>query len=157
LKSETLRRRVKRQGFLTLLSVQLFKRPRFYSDSLYGTTVRQVHLLPETLLARTRCAQSLEGIGLSAQSFIDLTLEFLFLLGETTELRLSHFDVAPLILAITVVTLSGAKVNLAYAVVFRTAAAFLNHSISKIVEEVGEFETSGGAVASTDSGHLKNP
>jgi hypothetical protein len=50
--------------------------------------------------------QSLEGIGLSAQSFIDLTLEFLFLLGKTTELGLSHFDVALLILAVAVVALS---------------------------------------------------
>jgi hypothetical protein len=48
-------------------------------------------------------------------------------------------------------------VNLAYAVVFRIATAFLNHSISKVVEEVGEFETAGSAVTSTDSRHLKNP
>jgi hypothetical protein len=41
--------------------------------------------------------------------------------------------------------------------VFHTAAAFLNHGVYKVVEEVGEFETSGGAVASTDSRHLKNP
>jgi hypothetical protein len=48
-------------------------------------------------------------------------------------------------------------VNLAHVVVFRIAAAFLNHSVSKVVEEVGEFETSGSAIASTDSRHLKNP
>jgi hypothetical protein len=48
-------------------------------------------------------------------------------------------------------------VNLVYAVVFRIAAAFLNHSVSKVVKEVGKFETSGSAVASTDSRHLKNP
>jgi len=86
-----------------------------------------------------------------------LTLEFLFLLGETTELRLSHFDVAPLILAVAIVAFSRTKMNLTHAVVFHTAAAFLNHGVSKVVEEVGEFETSGSAVASTDSRHLKDP
>jgi hypothetical protein len=32
--------------------------------------------------------------------------EFLFLLGKTAELRLSHLNVAPLILVVTVVALS---------------------------------------------------
>jgi hypothetical protein len=86
-----------------------------------------------------------------------LTFEFLFLLGETTKLRLSHFDVAPLILAVAVVAFSRTEMNLAHASVFHTAAAFLNHGVYKVVEEVGEFETSGGAVVSTDSRHLKNP
>jgi hypothetical protein len=86
-----------------------------------------------------------------------LAFEFLFLLGETTELRLSHLDVAPLILAVAVVALSRAKVNLARTIVLHTVAAFLNHGVSEDVDEVGEFETSGGAVASTDSRHLKNP
>jgi hypothetical protein len=86
-----------------------------------------------------------------------LTFEFLFLLGKTTELRLSHLDVAPQVLVVTVVALSRAKVNLAQTIVFHTVAAFLNHSVSENVDEVGEFETSGGAVASTDSRHLKNP
>jgi hypothetical protein len=62
-----------------------------------------------------------------------------------------------LVLAVTVVALSGAKVNLIHAVIFRIAAVFLNHGISKIVEEVGEFETSGGTITSTDNRHLKNP
>jgi hypothetical protein len=53
-----------------------------------------------------RCVQSLKGIGLSAQSFIDLMLEFLFLLSKITELGLSHFDVVLLILAVAVVALS---------------------------------------------------
>jgi hypothetical protein len=86
-----------------------------------------------------------------------LAFEFLFLLGETAELRLSHLDVAPLVLAVTVVAFSRAKMNLAHAVVFYTAAAFLDYGVSEVVEEVGEFETSGGAVASTDSRHLKSP
>jgi hypothetical protein len=42
--------------------------------------------LPETLFARTRSAQRLEGISLCAEGFIDLALEFLLLLGETPEL-----------------------------------------------------------------------
>jgi hypothetical protein len=86
-----------------------------------------------------------------------LTFEFLFLLGETTELRLSHLNVAPLILAVAVVAFSRAKVNLTRAIVFHTVATFLNHGVSENVDEVGEFEASGGAVASTDSRHLRNP
>jgi hypothetical protein len=42
--------------------------------------------LPETLFARTRGAQRLESISLSAKGFIDLAFEFLFLLYETPEL-----------------------------------------------------------------------
>jgi hypothetical protein len=72
-------------------------------------------------------------------------------------ITLSHFDVAPLILAVTMVAFSRTKMNLTHAVMFRTATAFLNYSVSKVVEEVGEFETSGSAVTSTDSRHLKNP
>jgi hypothetical protein len=114
-------------------------------------------LLPKAFFARTRRAQSLKGIGLSAQSLVNLAFEFLFLLGETTKLRLSHFDVAPLILAVAVVAFSRAKMNLTDTVMFHTTAALLDYDVSKIVEEVGEFETSGGAVASTDNRHLKSP
>jgi hypothetical protein len=38
--------------------------------------------------------------------------------------------------------------NLADTVVFRTVTGFLNHGVSEAVEEVGEFETVGGAFAS---------
>jgi hypothetical protein len=86
-----------------------------------------------------------------------LTFEFLFLLGKTAELRLSYLDVAPLILVVIVVALSRTKVNLARAIVFHTVAAFLNYSVSEDVDEVSEFETSGSAIASTDSRYLKNP
>jgi hypothetical protein len=86
-----------------------------------------------------------------------LTFKFLFLLGKTTELGLSHLNVAPLILAVIVVALSRAKVNLTRTIVLYTVATFLNHSVSEGVDGVGEFETSGGAVTSTDSRHLKNP
>jgi hypothetical protein len=86
-----------------------------------------------------------------------LTLEFLFLLGKTTELGLSHLDVAPLILAVAIVAFSRAKMNFAHTVVFRTAAAFLDHDVSEVVDDVGEFEASGGAVTRADSRHLKNP
>ena len=142
---------------MTLPSVQFFERPRFHSDSLRGTTVCQVHLLPKAFFARTRCAQSLESIGLSAQSLVNLAFEFLFLLGETTELRLSHLDVAPLILAVAMVAFSRTKVNLAHTVVLNTTAAFLDYDVSKAVDKVGKVETSGGAVASADSRHLKSP
>jgi hypothetical protein len=104
-----------------------------------------------------RCTQSLKGIGLSAQSLVDLTFEFLFLLGETTELRLSHFDVAPLVLAVAMVAFSRTKMNLAHMVVFHTIAAFLDYDVSKVVDAVSEFKMSGGAVARTDSRHLKDP
>jgi hypothetical protein len=86
-----------------------------------------------------------------------LTLKFLFLLGKTTELRLSHLDVAPLILAVAMVAFSRAKMNFAHAVVFRTATAFLDHNVSEVIDDVGEFEASGGAVTRADSRHLKNP
>jgi hypothetical protein len=86
-----------------------------------------------------------------------LTFKFLFLLGKTAELRLSHLDVAPLVLAVTVVALSRTKVNLIRAIVFHTVAAFLDYGISEDVDEVGEFETSDSAITSTDSRHLKNP
>jgi hypothetical protein len=47
--------------------------------------------------------------------------------------------------------------NLTHTVVFHTAAAFLDYSVSEVVEEVGEFKASGDAVTSTDSRHLKDP
>jgi uncharacterized membrane protein len=86
-----------------------------------------------------------------------LTLKFLFLLGETTELRLSHLNVAPLILAVAIVAFSRAKMNFVYAVVFRIATTFLDHNVSEVVDDIGEFEASGGAVTRADSRHLKNP
>ena len=73
------------------------------------------------------------------------------------ELRLSHLDVAPLILAVAMVAFSRTKVNLAHTVVLNTTAAFLDHDVFKAVDEVGKVETSGGAVASADSRHLKSP
>jgi hypothetical protein len=59
-------------------------------------------------------------------------------------------------LAVIVVALSRAKVNLIQTIMFHTVTTFLNHSVSENVDKVGEFETSGGAIASTDSRHLKN-
>jgi hypothetical protein len=47
--------------------------------------------------------------------------------------------------------------NLADMVVFHTTTTLLDHDVSKVVEEVGEFETSGSAITSTDSRHLKSP
>jgi hypothetical protein len=55
------------------------------------------------LFARTRSAQRLESISLSAKGFIDLAFEFLFLLRKAAKLRLYHFDIAFLIHAIIVV------------------------------------------------------
>jgi uncharacterized membrane protein len=86
-----------------------------------------------------------------------LTFEFLFLLGKTTELRLSHLNVVLLILAVIVVILSRAKVNLIRTIVFYIVATFLNYSVSEDVDKVDEFETLGSTVTSTDSRHLKNP
>jgi hypothetical protein len=60
-------------------------------------------------------------------------------------------------LAVIVVTLSRAKVNLVCAIVFHTVTILLNYSVSEDVDKVGEFETSGSAITSTDSRHLKNP
>jgi hypothetical protein len=37
-----------------------------------------------------------------------------------------------------------------------TVAAFLDYSVSEDIDEVGEFETSGSTIISTDSRHLKN-
>jgi uncharacterized membrane protein len=84
-----------------------------------------------------------------------LTLKFPFLLGKTTKLRLSYFNVAPLVLAVAVVALSRSKVDLVHTVMFRITATFLDYDVSKAVEEIGEFETSGSAVAVTNSRHLQ--
>jgi hypothetical protein len=46
-------------------------------------------------------------------------------------------------------------VDLVYTVMFHTTAAFLNYDVSKVVEEIGEFEASGGAVTVTNSRHLQ--
>ena len=55
------------------------------------------------------------------------------------------------------VAFSGAEMNLADAVVFDTTAAFLNHGVSEVVEEIGEFETASGAVAVTNNRHREQP
>jgi hypothetical protein len=85
-----------------------------------------------------------------------LTFKFLFLLGKTTELRLSHFNVIPLVLAVAIVAFSRTKMNLAHAVVFCIIAAFLDYDVSKVVNTVSEFKTSDSAVTRTDSRHLKD-
>jgi hypothetical protein len=46
--------------------------------------------------------------------------------------------------------------NLIYAIMFYIVAIFLNYSVSKNVDKVSEFETSGSAIISTDSRYLKN-
>jgi uncharacterized membrane protein len=86
-----------------------------------------------------------------------LTFKFLFLLSKTTELRLSHFNITPLVLAVAIVAFSRTKMNLVHAVVFHTIAAFLDYNVSKVIDAIGEFETSGSAVTRTDSRHLKDP
>ena len=82
--------------------------------------------------------------------------EFLFLLSKTTELRLSYLNVAPLILAVIIVTFSRTKVNLIYMVVLNTTTVFLDYNVSKTVDKVGKVKTSGSAITSTDSRHLKS-
>ena len=86
-----------------------------------------------------------------------MVFKFLFLLSKTTELRLSHFNVAPLVLAVAVVAFSRAKMDLADAVVLSTTATFLNHSVSEIVEEVGEFEAAVSACTVTNNRHRVQP
>jgi hypothetical protein len=113
--------------------------------------------LPKTLFVCIRCIQSLEGIGLSTQSLVDLTFKFLFLLSKTTELRLSHFDVALLVLAVAMVAFSRTKMNLVHMVMFHTIAAFLDYDVSKVVNAVSKFKMSGSTVTRTDSRHLKDP
>jgi hypothetical protein len=157
LKSEALDRSVQNKCFLSFLRLQLFQRPRFHSDRLHSTTVCKVHLLPKPLFTRSSSAQRLQSLSLCAEGLIDLALEFLFLLCETTELWLCHFDIAFLIHAITVIGSSGTNMNFADRVVHGTTTAFLNHGVSEIVEEVGEVETAGGAVASMNNRHLANP
>jgi uncharacterized membrane protein len=85
-----------------------------------------------------------------------LAFEFLFLLSKTAKLRLSHFNVVLLILAVIVVAFSRTKINLIDMVVFHITTILLNYSISKVIKEVGEFETSDSAITSTDSRHLKS-
>jgi hypothetical protein len=47
-------------------------------------------------------------------------------------------------------------VNLIHIIMFHIVTIFLNYSVSKDVNKVGEFETSGSTITSTDSRHLKN-
>jgi hypothetical protein len=86
-----------------------------------------------------------------------LTFKFLFLLGKTTELRLSHFDVVPLVLVVAMVAFSRTEMNLAHAVVFCIIATFLDYNVSKVVDAVSKFKTSDSTVTRTDSRHLKDP
>jgi branched-subunit amino acid permease len=46
--------------------------------------------------------------------------------------------------------------NLIYTIMFHIVAIFLNYSISKNVDKVGEFETLGSTIISIDSRYLKN-
>ena len=43
--------------------------------------------------------------------------------------------------------------NLTDAVVFNITTTFLNHSVSKIIEEIGEFETASSAITVTNNRH----
>ena len=87
-----------------------------------------------------------------------MAFEFLFLLGKTTKLRLCHFNITADVLAITVVAFSRTKVYLIDKAVLCTATAFLNHSVSETVDEVGEIKTAGSASrGSTNSRHLAKP
>jgi hypothetical protein len=83
-------------------------------------------------------------------------LKFLFLLGKTIELRLSHLNVIPLILAVIVVAFSRTKINLIDIVMFHITAILLDHNVSKVIKEVSKFETSGSTIASMDSRYLKS-
>jgi hypothetical protein len=41
-------------------------------------------------------------------------------------------------------------------IVFYTVTTFLDYSVSEDIDKVGEFETTGSTITSTDSRHLKN-
>jgi hypothetical protein len=47
--------------------------------------------------------------------------------------------------------------NFTHTVMFRTATRFLDYDVSKVVDNVGEFKTSGSTITRADSRHLKNP
>ena len=85
-----------------------------------------------------------------------MAFEFLFLLSEITELRLSYLNVALLILAVVIVAFSRTKVNLTYTVILNTTTTFLDYDVSKVVDKVSKVETSGSTVTSTDNRHLKS-
>jgi uncharacterized membrane protein len=62
-----------------------------------------------------------------------------------------------LVRTIAVVTFSRTKMDLTNAVVFYIRATFLYHDVSKVIDNVGELKTAGGAVTSTDDRHLAKP
>ena len=93
-----------------------------------------------------------------AKGFVDLAAKFLFLLSEAAELRLSHFNVATNVLAIAVIAFSRTKIHHAETIVLSTVAAFLDHSISENVDEIGKVKATGSAIGrSTNSRHLGKP
>jgi hypothetical protein len=47
--------------------------------------------------------------------------------------------------------------NFTHTVMFRIATTFLDYDVSEVIDNVGEFEASGGTITRADSRHLKNP
>jgi hypothetical protein len=47
-------------------------------------------------------------------------------------------------------------VDLTHTVMFHITAAFLDYDVSKVIEEIGEFEASGSAITFTNSRHLRS-
>jgi hypothetical protein len=47
-------------------------------------------------------------------------------------------------------------VDLTYTVMFHITATFLDYSVSKVIEEIGEFEASGSTVTVTNSRYLRS-
>jgi hypothetical protein len=47
-------------------------------------------------------------------------------------------------------------VDLTHTVVFHITATFLDYNVSKVIEEIGEFEASGSAITVANSRHLRS-
>ncbi|KAM0717752.1 hypothetical protein Q7P37_006084 [Cladosporium fusiforme] len=134
-------------GIKYLLCFLFLDGTRLHGDGFLCSLVDQIHLLAQALFASARCAKCFQGIGLSGKGLVDVALEFLLLVDETTELVLSHFHVATLVATGAFVAATRTHMYLAHAVVFLTGTAFLDHGVSKVVDGFGKFETTLSAVA----------
>jgi hypothetical protein len=47
-------------------------------------------------------------------------------------------------------------VNLTHTVMFHITATFLDYDVSKVIEEIGEFEASGSTITVANSRHLRS-
>ncbi|KAM0721485.1 hypothetical protein Q7P37_002409 [Cladosporium fusiforme] len=145
-------------GIKYLLCFLFLDGTRLHGDGFLRSLVDQIHLLAQALFASARRAKCFQGIGLSGKGLVDIALKFLLLVDETTELVLSHFHVVTLVATGAFVVATRTHMYLAYAVVFLTGTAFLNHSVSKVVDGFGKFETTLSAITlNTKRRHYGKP